>query len=108
MRRWLHELPCKFPECLPVQSRTLKTALLHIAADFRAFAENSLVYNHPPLEQYYIVILHCNSDYSAIGRKMQYPDGIQYVLLCLLLRKLNLVPYPVQLAEINTERKVQQ
>ena len=26
----------------------------------------------------------------------------------LLLRKLNLVPYPVQLAEINTERKVQQ
>ena len=50
MRRWLHELPCKFPECLPVQSRTPKTALLHIAADFRVFAENSLVYNHPPTE----------------------------------------------------------
>ena len=28
--------------------------------------------------------------------------------LPLLLRKLNLIPYPVQLAEINTERKVQQ
>jgi len=39
---------------------------------------------------------------------MQYPDGIQHVLLCLLLCKLNLIPYPVQLAEINTERKVQQ
>ena len=83
MRRWLHELPCIFPEYLPVQSRTPKTALLHIAADFRVFAENSLVYNHPPLEQYYNVILHCNSNYTAIGRKMQYPDGIQYVLLCL-------------------------
>jgi len=26
----------------------------------------------------------------------------------LLLRKLNLVPYPIQFAEINAERKVQQ
>ena len=43
-----------------------------------------------------------NKLFFCIDKRAQYKQPP------LLLHKLNLIPYPVQLAEINTERKVQQ
>jgi hypothetical protein len=48
------------------------------------------------------------NNFYVFGKKSEEIRGKIAMSFLLLLRKLNLVPYPIQFAEINAERKVQQ